>query len=319
MPAQSLLAAVLLLSIAAVAGCGGSSSSTQTRSASPTAPGGSLLVINPASVSTVRLSGNLTLDAVGATSQLTATATFTDGTTRDVTNESRWGTSNVTVLTVSTTGLITAVDLGRASVAANYQGRNTSASVTITPPGTLIASGRVREPGASGVAGVLVTDVVSGKSATSDSQGSFTIVAVPAAARLRLQKDGYESVSDVEVNPNGMDVAVQKIIRLSAGEKVEPAPLAPHDLSYTIGSRRCQPCRRIRVLVGSRGTLEVKATATPQAVLFLPNGLAATSDTEIVAAQIPVSTAGEVVMYFGLPGGTVSNYIKFTIETQLRQ
>jgi Bacterial Ig-like domain (group 2) len=319
MPAQPLRTAVLLLSIAAFAGCGSRSSSTQTRSTLPTAPTDSLLVINPLSVSNVRLSGNLTLRAVGDTSQMSATATFSDGTTRDVTNESRWTSSDAAVLTVSTTGLITAVQLGRARVAVNYQVRNTSAIVNITPPGTFIASGRVREPGFSGLGGVLVTDVVSGRYATSDSQGSFAIASVPVAAGLRFQKDGYETVSDVDVTDIGVDVPLQKIIRLSAGEKAEPPPLAPHDVEYTIGSQRCQPCRRIRVVVGSRGTLEVKASAAPEAVLFLPNGRTMSSDTAVVTAEITVTTPGEVVLYFGLPGTTISKYIKFTIETQLRQ
>jgi hypothetical protein len=325
MRAQPFRTAVLLLGIAAFAGCGSRSSPTQTRSTLPTAPTDSLLVINPASVSniSIRLSGNLTLDAVGATSQLTATATFTDGTTRDVTNESRWTTSNPTVLTVSSTGLITAVQLGRALVTVNFQGRNLTATVTIRLPGTLIASGRVREPGSSGVAGVLVTDVVSGSTATSDYQGSFEIVSVSPAARLRFEKEGYETVSDValtrELPTRDVDVPLQKIIRLSAGEKAEPPPLAPHDVEYMIGSQRCRPCRRIRVVVGSRGTLEVKASAAPEAVLFLPNGRMMSSDTAVVTAEITVATPGEVVLYFGLPGTTISKYIKFTIETQLRQ
>src|SRR5258708_556496 len=56
---------------------------------SPTTPSSSSLL-------TVVISGNLSLSAVGQTSQLTATAGFQDGTTQPVTTTATWQSSNVT-------------------------------------------------------------------------------------------------------------------------------------------------------------------------------------------------------------------------------
>src|SRR5437588_348633 len=60
----------------------------------------------------------------GSTVQLTATATFTDNTTQDVTNSATWSSSNTNAATVSSTGLVTAsaVNTGVANITATFQG-----------------------------------------------------------------------------------------------------------------------------------------------------------------------------------------------------
>src|SRR5262245_641655 len=69
----------------------------------------------PAFVS-LTLTGNLNLSAVGETSQLTATAGYSDGTTKDVSRESRWSVNDQRVATVAADGLLSVVGLGRSSV-----------------------------------------------------------------------------------------------------------------------------------------------------------------------------------------------------------
>jgi uncharacterized protein YjdB len=60
--------------------------------------------------------------AVGATAQFVATATFTDGTTQNVTSTSTWSSSNTAVATVNAAGVVTGVADGTSSITANYQG-----------------------------------------------------------------------------------------------------------------------------------------------------------------------------------------------------
>ena len=74
---------------------------------------------SPSTVSAISVSGSA--PAVGASSQFTATATMSNGSTQDVTAQSTWQSSNTTDATVSSTGLVTAVTAGTVIVQATYQ------------------------------------------------------------------------------------------------------------------------------------------------------------------------------------------------------
>ena len=106
--------AVLLAALVAAA-CAKKSSSTP----SPT-------------VSGVAVTGNGAFTSKNQTSQLTATATLSDGTTQNVTNTATWSSSNSGVATVSSTGLVTAVSFGSATITATYQGAQGSLSALVT-------------------------------------------------------------------------------------------------------------------------------------------------------------------------------------------
>jgi hypothetical protein len=70
-------------------------------------------------VTGVSIDGSTTL-AEGATSQLNAVASQSDGTTQTVTTRATWTTSDPTVATVSATGLLTALRAGTADIAATF-------------------------------------------------------------------------------------------------------------------------------------------------------------------------------------------------------
>jgi hypothetical protein len=97
--------------------CGGSTTAPQT----PTV-----------SVGAVALSGTLTLPATGQTSQLTATARMSDGTSQVVTNQAKWQSSNSAVATVSSTGLVSGVGYGTATITATFQGVSGTAVFTVS-------------------------------------------------------------------------------------------------------------------------------------------------------------------------------------------
>jgi hypothetical protein len=71
--------------------------------------------------------------AKGLTRQLAATATYSDGTTADVTSQATWTSSKPTVATVSATGLLKAAGVGSATVTAALGGRTAPAPVSVTP------------------------------------------------------------------------------------------------------------------------------------------------------------------------------------------
>ena len=72
----------------------------------------------------------------GATQQFTATATYTDSTTQNVSNSAAWSTSSSTLLTISGTGLATAGSTSASSsvtVNAQYASINGSVQATVNP------------------------------------------------------------------------------------------------------------------------------------------------------------------------------------------
>jgi hypothetical protein len=94
---------------------------------------GSFGVLVQMTIASLDVSGVTSLTAVGSASQLTATASLDGGSTQNVTAGAAWQTSNAAVATVSTSGLITAVSAGAATIAATYQGHTASTTVSVAP------------------------------------------------------------------------------------------------------------------------------------------------------------------------------------------
>ena len=96
----------------------------------PTAP-------SAPTVSAVLISGPTTLSAESPTGQLTMTATYSDGSTRDVTTEvTTWSSASTGIVSVeATTGALSAVGAGTAFLAASYSGVVATYVVTVTGGG----------------------------------------------------------------------------------------------------------------------------------------------------------------------------------------
>src|SRR5712691_6467582 len=60
--------------------------------------------------------------SVGQSAQLTSTATLSNGTTQNVTSSATWASSNVTIATVSASGMLFASSAGEVDIRATYQG-----------------------------------------------------------------------------------------------------------------------------------------------------------------------------------------------------
>lgn len=90
----------------------------------------SLTVTPPAATSLAIIPDNLLLPP-GGTLQAQATAKFTDGTTSDVTSSVAWNSSNTSVATISSQGLVTGVQTGTTTVTATLGSLNISASTSV--------------------------------------------------------------------------------------------------------------------------------------------------------------------------------------------
>jgi hypothetical protein len=74
-------------------------------------------------------------------------------------------------------------------------------------------------------------------------------------ARYAFEKNGYEP-GRLEAPPNTIvNMALQRVIRLTAGETATPLQLASHDTSYFVEGESCSPCRLIRAVSAAPGVL----------------------------------------------------------------
>jgi hypothetical protein len=307
---RSLFLCVVLavLALAGVA-CDDRSPTPPTPPATPSPP--------PPSVVNVTLTGNTSLSAVGETSQLTVTAALSDSTTRDVTSESRWSVLDPRVVRIAADGLLTVDALGRTSISANYQGRIVGQKVTATPPGTFVVSGRVREPGLGGVLDATVTDRASERSARSNSDGFFSIGGLPAPqTRLAITKPDYEPREVNATDTAEVDGPVQRVVRITAGDSVDPAPLAPMDLTYNINGVPCQPCRMIRIMVPSSGDMEMRVNwQTPGTLVLHAGGMTVSSNSGALSSFVTTQSPRELIVYVGAADAAGGSHKRFTFWT----
>jgi hypothetical protein len=269
----------------------------------------------------LEITGNVRLEGPGEQSQLTATALFEDGRTQDVTQQSAWFSSFPSVATISATGLLTAGGLGSTQVLVRYPSTGTTVSrlleVTVSPVGTFALTGRAREPGAGGIAGVTVVHIASGASRQTDDSGYFVFGGLTGSARFRLTRDNYEPTEREVIPGDFFDVPLQRVVRLEPGAPVYSSRLAPNDMEYLIGGTTCQPCRMIRIASATIGTGTVTLRWTTAADLHV------WTDGRMIDAAGPVreivtdiqTGRGETVIFIGkIRPAAAADYVPFTLS-----
>lgn len=168
------LVSALALPCLLLAGCGNQNSTQSSTQSSITA-----IAISP---TTATLAKGLTL-------QLTATGTFSGG-PQNVTSSASWSSSNPSVLTVSASGLVTAVTQGTATIGVFDGSVNQTLSMTITNP--IVSSIAVTGPSSSVAVGLTLqltatatyTDGTIAKLTTATWQSSNSAIASVAAGGL---------------------------------------------------------------------------------------------------------------------------------------
>jgi hypothetical protein len=269
--------------------------------------------VSPSSQAPVslRIEGATTLTGPGQTQQLVAIATYANGDEQSVSSNVTWTSSRTGVATVTSggqaPGTVTAVGLGATTIRASLSPdlRPSQVLVMVTPPGTFAVGGRVREPGAGDLTGVLIEEN-GGINQTTSNKGDFTLGGL-TSGQLHFTMAGYETVDQAAVAGDSLDVPMQRILVLATGATLNSL-LAPNDLSYEVRPGvYCQPCRRVRVTSNAAGTVDLHlAWSVAGAALHLwingqglgPSDPAATG----LDASLAVQT-GEQFIYVG-GGGT---------------
>jgi hypothetical protein len=179
---------------ATVLGCGSST------------PSGPTTFTGPVQYLRIQLPGPI---VPGSTAQLRAYAERQGMPSEDVTTRATWSSTDDDTLRVSS-GLATALRDGEAGVRADYLGVSARVTILILSPGTFRIDGRVLDVN-FGVAGARV-DVVAGtgtgKSATTDADGTFKLYGVAGAIRLRVTADEYQTVEQAATIANNQNLTV---------------------------------------------------------------------------------------------------------------
>jgi uncharacterized protein YjdB len=142
--------------------------------------------VNAANLASIAIApGNLTLAAT-TSQQMAAIGTFNDGSTRDLTSQVTWTTSNAPAAKISSNGLVRALSPGTASVGASLASVSASmtvdvtnaqiVSISITPAGSTIAAGTRLSLTATGSFSDSSTQVINRDVTwTSDNTGVATV------------------------------------------------------------------------------------------------------------------------------------------------
>ena len=227
---QTFARGAVTIAVVLVAACGGSTTTTRPSPSTPAAsPTG-------ATLTDLRVDGPASVPP-GGSAQYTATGTYSDGSSRDVTTEAKWTSTNDTVLSVTPTGAMTTHVTGFADVVATFGARSHSREVVVVPEGRYLVKAFASEDQVTAMIYGVRVEVVSGPAvavaATTDWNGLALLFGVPADALLRFTKDGYDPVvQSVHVSTNWSDVRVRML-------SSAPRPSLPGGYQLTINSAPC--------------------------------------------------------------------------------
>jgi uncharacterized protein YjdB len=181
----------------------------------------------PKTLTSIAISPSSGSVQVGATQQFTATGTYSDRTTSDITSQAVWTSADTTLLTINSTGLASGVAAGSTTVTAALDGVTASASVTIsqaapeslaiTPAPLQLAIGASQQLTATSTKKDGTTQDVSSSAtwtvdntavASVSASGLLTAVAA-GSTTVRASVNGVSSSQSVEVTtPSGSLVNV---------------------------------------------------------------------------------------------------------------
>ena len=225
--------------------------------ASGNVTGSAALVVNPATLASIAIAPQNSSINLGAQQQFTATGTFTDGTTQDLTSSATWSSSDATIAiignSVGTAGLATSAGKGTVTITATSG--LISSSTTLTVTGTQLLSISVTPDNSSLLAGAtqqmtatgsysdgssqdLTTQVVWSSSSSGIASISSTGLATAAFAGTTSISATLNSVSgatSLTVTPILLPLGTVSLI----GPTTCPSPGAPKTATCTLVTVSC--------------------------------------------------------------------------------
>jgi len=198
------------------------------------------LTVTSATATALTVTPAATTIAAGLTAQLTATGTFSDGTTQDVTFDATWTSSDPAVATVSK-GLVQGLAVGTATITASFEGAPPAAaqltvtevalqSITVTPGNPSILSVSATQFTAIGhFSDGTTPDITSQVAWTSSQAGIATISAGGLATTLS------PGTAIISATLNGVSGASSLNVTGGALTGITLSPTNPQLVAGTVG------------------------------------------------------------------------------------
>lgn len=151
--------------------------------------GSTTLNVTAATIVSLAVSPSDPSIALGATVQLKATGTYTDGSTQDLTNTASWTSSNTGAAIVSGSGMVTSKGQGSATITATSSQISGSAAVTVTAPAL-----------ASLAVSPLTASIAPGTTTQFEAIGTFTDGTAQNLTSSALWSSSNPTVAGINVN-----------------------------------------------------------------------------------------------------------------------
>ncbi len=147
---------------------------------------------------------------IGSTIQLKAVATFSDGSTRDVTTDFAWSSSDTRTITAASSGLLSGLATGNATITGSYQGQQASVP----------ALSNIGEINWSGPIVITEAGTYSGNWQSTDSR--TPAVTVATTAPVVIENAHISSVAGlIKTSVAGADVTVRNSVALAVNSAVK--------------------------------------------------------------------------------------------------
>jgi hypothetical protein len=211
--------------------------------------GSTLLTVTPAALVSITIDPPTATIPLGVTQQFTATGTFTDGTTQDVTQSGHWNSTVATVATISnsagTVGLATATGTGTTTIGISSGGVSASAplivnpaalvSIAINPQAPAIALGTTQQFTATGTYTDGSTQDVTSVVTWSSSNAMVAIISNSPGSNGLATSSGQGTASITATSATSASVTSSTTINVSSPALVSIA-ISPSNTSIPLGT-----------------------------------------------------------------------------------
>jgi len=176
------------------------------------------LTVGPAVITGITVNTGGSVEVCG-TKQITATATYTDGSSKDVTSEVTWSSSDSGIATIDATGLATGIAVGNVTITAALGGVSGSATLSVTPSeivslvltpvsASILVNGKQQFTAMVTYSNGNSTDVTSKANWASSQENVATVVAGLASAKAAGTTDITATFCNVTSNLATLTVSV---------------------------------------------------------------------------------------------------------------
>ena len=230
--------------------------------------GQTTVTVSAPTLQTITLTPGSVTTLVGNTQQFTATGVYSNSTTTDVTNSVNWSSSNTAVMAPNSTGLVSTISQGTATITAASGSVKGTATVTVS---------------------MVVTPTFSPAAGTYSTAQTVTITTTTPSATIYYTTNGATPTTSSQVYAGPMTVPATetlKAIAVASSNSTSPVSSA----TYTITPPTAAPAFSPAAGTYSSAQAVTISTATPSAkIYYTTNGSTPTTSSPVYAGPITIS------------------------------